>query len=598
MGSLYPLDYPQEADISDDSLSSSSSTESEPSDAEEAQEQHYHDYSYIGHDEQKRMFYEFQAKIKKEKVVHESRKKITRELIDGDIYIVFHFPDHQGSNEDKIVPYDNAESIRVCIYRYQKKHPLVFFYSTNRDDLVVDPAKDPTKHKPKLGSCLPPYPNNPQSNAYRTKRYSWQNKFNKRLLKAVDKGGKSLGIIYFRWYHIDNPKYSLKHSDLEQRFNTAAVRRELENEHVRHPYDFFYSSDPNNLDVDPNNPNKPPTLGALFPEDYQPPEGTRRSSSSDLISVALGSPPLILHSPDTSRAPIQSAYSGPSVPWDGSAMPELIAPTTPLTTTMAVTPSATLSIDHTQHDLMTRAMIEANLSLNKSNAENPENQMEEDRHGSGNGISGMATIVLAPTTSPTEENEQDIPQYLITFYPSEVGNDAIFTTPFTASLPASLHYMLGSSTDPGMEPVVPTTITGGIHPSSFSFQEPHSLDDEMEISSESDIESLSDEENVEVAEDFNQYNVSSDDLHNVQQQAEVEDVEMMELLDDVIGLEEDFGVANDGVIPNEKQILADLHNIAAQEGDAERLGNALMMGMMGADYNPYVFPPEHEEGEG
>ena len=150
-------------------------------------------------------------------------------------------------------------------------------------------------------------------------------------------------------------------------------------------------------------------------------------------------------------------------------MPELIAPTTQLTTAMAVTPSATSGIDDPQHDLLTRAMIEANLSLDESNAENPENQMEEDRDGSGNGAPGMATIVTAPTTAPTEENDQDIPQYLITFYPSEVGNDANLTTPVTASLPASLQYMLGSSTDPGMEPVVPITTTGGIHPSSLFF---------------------------------------------------------------------------------------------------------------------------------
>ena len=173
------------------------------------------DYSYISRDEQKIMFYEFQEKIEKEKIINET--------IDGNIYIVFHFPDHQGSNEKEIVRYDNTPSVRVCIYRYQKKHPLVFFYSTNRDDLVVDPAKDPTKLKPKMGSYEPPYPDNPKSEKYRIRRCFWKTRFNKRLLEAVEKGGKSLGIIYFRWFHINDPNYSLRHPDLEQRLNTAAV---------------------------------------------------------------------------------------------------------------------------------------------------------------------------------------------------------------------------------------------------------------------------------------------------------------------------------------------------------------------------------------
>ena len=41
--------------------------------------------------------------------------------------------------------------------------------------------------------------------------------------------------------------------------------------------------------------------------------------------------------------------------------------------------------------------------------------------------------------------------------------------------------------------------------------------------------------------------------------------------------------------------VADVHNIEAQKGDAAMLGNALMMGMMGAKYNPYDLPPEDED---
>ena len=554
------------------------------------------DYSYIGHDEQKIMFHEFQEKIQKE--------KITNEIINGNIYIVFHFPDHQGSNEDEIVRYDNTPSVRVSIYRYQQEHPDVFFYSTDRNDLVVDPSKDPTKLKPKMGSYAPPAPTDTKSYAYIKHRSHWKTKFKRLLLEAEGKGGETLGIIYFRWFHIDSRRHSLKYPNPEQRYSTAAIRNLFEEEHVRHSHEFFYSCDPSDLDVDPNNPTRPPRLGSLYPPTHQSQAdasldhgltGEPRTSATSRISEPLGSLPLIHRSPHALGAPVPSVYSGPSVPWDGSAMPELIAPTTPLTTAMAVTPSATSGIDDPQNDLLTRAMIEANLSVYESNAENPENQMEEDKDGSGNGAPGMATIVTAPTTAPTEENDQDIPQYLITFYPSEVGNDATLTTPFTASLPASLQYMLGSSTDPGMESVVPTTTTDGIHHYSSSLQETHTLDDEMENSSESDIESSSDGENVEIPEDLNQYNVPSGDLHNVQQHEQVEDVEMMAVLDDIIGLEEDFGVANDGVMPNENQILADLHNIAEQEGDAEMLGNALMMGMMGADYNPYDFPPDDED---
>ena len=52
-------------------------------------------------------------------------------------------------------------------------------------------------------------------------------------------------------------------------------------------------------------------------------------------------------------------------------------------------------------------------------------------------------------------------------------------------------------------------------------------------------------------------------------------VEMIAVLDDIIGLEEDFGLANDSVMPNENQILADLHNIPAQEGDAVMQGSGI-----------------------
>ena len=449
---------------------------------------------------QKRMMDNFKEKIMLATVENEDRE--------GNIYCVFHFPGDQGSNEARIIRYGNRPSVRVAIYRYRKKHPDVFYYSTNRNDLVVDPARDPTKLKPRQGSYLPPRPN-PNDLLYRNLRSYWKRRFRKESLPAAKaKGGDSLGIIYYRWYHIDSPAYSLRHSDPNPVHNTEAVRQLFEEENVRRPYEFFYSCDPNELEVDPNNPNEPPTLGSLYPADYQPPTGTHTSTPSATVSVP----------PHTSGA-------------------------------------------QEQPDLLEMALLEANV-----NQEGDDHIDDADR----------------------DVHNEAYPQYLITLYPSE-DNDAGIALPFTASLPASLQYMLGSSsTAPVRAPIVPATTTSGIHTSSSSSKETHYLNNEMENSSESS----SDEDNVEIPKDLNQYNVPSGDLHNVQQQGEVEDVEMMDVLDDVIGLEEDFGVANDGVMPNENQILADLHNIEAQEGDAAMLGNALMMG---ADYNPYDLPPDDED---
>ena len=534
---------------------------------------------------------QFQIKIKEDKE--------WKELIDGDIYCVFHFPGHQGSNEKEIMRFDNRPSVRVSIYRYQQQHSDVFYYSTDRNDLVVDPSKDPTKLKPKTGSYAPPAPTDTKSYAYITHRNNWKAKFNRLLLEAEGKGGETLGIIYFRWFHINSRRHSLKYPNPEQRNSTAAIRNLFEEEHVRHPHEFFYSCDPIDLDVDPENPTRPPRLGSLYPPTHQSQAdasldhgstGEPRTSAPPTISEPLGSLALIHQSPHALGAPVPSVYLSSS---SDVVIPELILPPTALITTTAVsTMTANSGIDDPQPDALNLAMIEADLGQFEFYPENPEKQMGEDGDGSGNGASGIAPLTLIPTTGLSQENPS---QYLITFYPSEVGNDATLITPVTASLPASLQYMLGSSTDPGMESVVPAPTNYGIHPSSSSLQETHSLDDEMENSSESDIESFSDEENVGIPEDLNQYNVPSNDLYNVQQHEEVEDVEMMDVLDDIIGLEEDFGVANDGVMPDENQILADLHNIAEQEGDAEMLGNALMMGMMGADYNPYDFPPDDEE---
>ena len=538
---------------------------------------------------QKRMVDQFTYEIKNKRGAGEKKE--------GEIYCVFHFPGHQGSNEGHIMRYDNKPFFRLFIYRYQKKLPGIFYYSTDRDDLVVDPARDPNKVKPKMGSYLPSPPKDCNDPLYCYRRYSWEVKFKKELLAALDKGGESLGDIYYRWFHIGDADHSKRHPNPIRMKNTEAVRRLLEEEHVRHPYEFFYSCEKEGLTVDLSNPTRPPTMGSLYPPDYQLEAdasldhgltGEPRTSATSTVSEPLVSPHPIPYSPHTSGTPVSSVYVSSGF---CEVIPELILPPT----TTAVSTPATSGIDHPQPDALKLAMIEADLGEIEFYTENPEYQMEEDRDGSGNGASAMAPLIPAATTAYTQENNHSSSHNLVTLYPSEIGNDTTFPTPVTASLPASLQYMLGSSTDPGMEPVVPAPTNYGIHPSSSSLQETHSLDDEMENSSESDIESFSDEENVGIPEDLNQYNVPSNDLYNVQQHEEVEDVEMMDVLDDIIGLEEDFGVANDGVMPDENQILADLHNIAEQEGDAEMLGNALMMGMMGADYNPYDFPPDDEE---
>ena len=134
--------------------------------------------------------------------------------------------------------YDNKPFYRLFIYRYKKKYPDLFYYSTIRDDLVVDPAKDPNKLKPRQGSYLPPYPDT-EDKHYQVRRAFWKTKFDEELLKALEEGGESLGDIYYKWFHIDSLKYNKRYPNPKQTKNTRAVRKLLEYEKVRHPLEFF-----------------------------------------------------------------------------------------------------------------------------------------------------------------------------------------------------------------------------------------------------------------------------------------------------------------------------------------------------------------------
>ena len=308
------------------------------------------------------------------------RAKKTKELIDGDIYCVFHFPDHRGSNEDEIMRYNNTASVRVFLHQYQEENSDVFFFSTNRDDLVVDPDRDPNKLRPILGSSEPPYPTNPKDATYWQRRNHWKTRFEWELFVAVGKGGESLGDIYYRWFHIDSYRHSMKYPNPKRTENTEAVRKVLKEEKIRHPHEFFFSCDKEDLTVDMLNPTLPPRMGSLFPADKQPQASTSgipgltgepRTSAPSTVSVPPGSPSLIYHSPPSSRGPptkkgkfgskwpadstgpstsmvrplpiahsphilgatVPSVYLSPSLSSSGTAMPELILPPTAMITT-------------------------------------------------------------------------------------------------------------------------------------------------------------------------------------------------------------------------------------------------------------------------
>ena len=109
----------------------------------------------------------------------------------------------------------------------------------------------------------------------------WKEKFEEETFPdAVDQGGESLGVIYYRWFFTGNASYALKHPKGIPTTNTKPVRRLFEEEKVRYPNEFFYSCDQNDLEVDFGNPLSPPTMGPLFPADYLLPPNTSGSHGS------------------------------------------------------------------------------------------------------------------------------------------------------------------------------------------------------------------------------------------------------------------------------------------------------------------------------
>ena len=400
----------------------------------------------------------------------------TAQVAQGNIYCVFHFPGQQGGNEDLILEYRNRPTIRQFIHQYQQQHTGVFYYSTNRDSLIVDP-NDPNRLVPRMGSYEPPYPT--LDKKYRDRRNNWRKKFEEETLpNAVVQGGESLGAIYYRWFFIGNATYAKKHPNGIPTTNTEPVRRLFGEEKVRHPHEFFYSCNQNDLQVDLANPLRPPTMGSLFPGVHQPQPSASHGSTSHAVASGPStsaaskpwvSPTSVHHSPHTVVKPLPLAYLGL---W----MPELVVPPTATTTTTAGTTTA--ASDSLPADLQSidwnALFAEHQALLNENNPAVGMNPIQE-----GEGAVDLEKIITEP---PANQEELD-------------------------EIVAGLDVM-----------------PGGV--------------------------------NAEVA----------------QVQPNIPMMAMQE--------------ANN-----------ELPNIAAQEGDAEMLGNALMMGMMGADYNPYDFPP-HDEDNG
>ena len=490
---------------------------------------------------------------------------ITWQWSNSQIHCVFHFPGQQGSNEDQIMTFDNRASARVFIYRYQQEHPDIFYYSTDRNDLVVDPARDPNKRKPKLGSYEPPPPD-PKDPQYQARRHRMKNRFDEKLA-ALDKRGKSLGKIFYRWFHIDSERQARNNPKPIPIENTAAVRRLFEEEKVRCPHEFYYSCDEKDLTVDKNNLTLPPKMGSLFPRRYQSEADSGghngftirpRSSAPATVSVPPGAPHRIRHSPSTSggpptkrgkfgskspavltgpsssaasqpwfspppmhqsphfsAAPVPSVYFARSGTSSASAMPELIVPPPAMSTTTPATSNFALDASH----LIPAEMLSANWD-----ALIAEHQAQQDVYNRS----------LAPIATSDVDH----------LFQGEIWDQLIAEQQANQNL----H----------------NTFLGQMNP----------IDE----------------------------GVGAADLDKIITTPTANQDQFNEILGDLNQLiQPEANNALPVPLPNMDEPLNDEGNafvddIAAQEGDAAMLGNALMMGMMGADYNPYAFPPHNGSG--
>ena len=241
----------------------------------------------------------------------------------------------------------------------------------------------------------------------------------------MNKGGKSLGKIYFRWFHANNHNYN--RFDPQALENTEAVRRMLEDEKISDPYEFFYSVNKNDLIVQGNSVMYPPESWPLYPPGWQAISGT--SSSHGLTGKPRSSASSGPSTSGTSHGSTSHAIaSGPSTsaatqPWVsptsahhsrhivvqplplaylGLWIPELVVPTTATTTTPALTTTA--ASDPLPADLQSidwNALFAEHQAL--LNANNPAVGMIAI-HG-GEGEVGIEQVIAQPPVNQEELDE-------------------------------------------------------------------------------------------------------------------------------------------------------------------------------------------------
>ena len=77
--------------------------------------------------------------------------------------------------------------------------------------------------------------------------------------------GDRVGKIYYRWHYQDFNLTSVNSNPIQELDNTEPMRTVLEEEHIKYPYNFYYSANRIDMFVSPWNPSTPPRLGPFFP---------------------------------------------------------------------------------------------------------------------------------------------------------------------------------------------------------------------------------------------------------------------------------------------------------------------------------------------
>ena len=166
------------------------------------------------------------------------------EIVDeGVLYYRWHYSD--SGEDDSIQTVANRPSMRWLLYTtaLQTDNIGKFFYSTNQEDLVVDPT-DPTR--PRIGPYAPPIRTSADvtmTQQIRFARVGNITTFERRLKAAVAKAKKNnepfSGKIHCRWYFTDMQQPTER--EVKSHDNTQTVRDLFTEYQVRYPNQFWAS---------------------------------------------------------------------------------------------------------------------------------------------------------------------------------------------------------------------------------------------------------------------------------------------------------------------------------------------------------------------